>query len=154
MPRPNTYRRKRKGPGRPRKRGRPRTTGKYIRKVPSEINQIKKIVQSKEKAWTKKKPHGTIEMTELLSTCGTNCFLDKGVTQTNDYAVCAKCSKTDCLCYPDCDGLLFVKRLAAHRGIDYIEQIAQSLADELGCDWSTAIKYILQSQYSNTLSLI
>ena len=145
--------RKRK-PGRPRNVGRPKTTGKYAKKESPTIKELKRIVRKTERAWSKKRPRTNKHKKDLMNTCGTSCFLDKGLSRTNDYAVCKKCSKKTCYCYPDCDALLTVKRHASAKGITEIQQSAQYLANELGCDWNTAIEFLLTEKYSETLELI
>lgn len=155
---------KRKGPGRPRKRGRPRTTPRryYYKRRPqrktSEVSRklkdIEKLVQYSEREWNKKKPKTRTHFDELMITCGPECFLDRGITKTNEYAVCPKCSNKDCYCFPDCDGLLHAKIKANKSGKPFIEQVAQELSEELNCDWDTAIKYLLLDKYSKTLSLL
>ena len=145
--------RKRK-PGRPRNPGRPITTGKYAAKISPEIKDIKRLVLKAERAWAKKKPKSQKEFQELMSTCGQGCFLDGGLSQTNEYAICKKCSKKECYCYPDCDGLFHVKRKANLDGITTIEQAAQYLTERLGCEWDTAVKMLLSEKYPNTLQLL
>lgn len=145
--------RKRK-PGRPRRPGRPKITGKYAKKQSPTIKDLKGIMRKTDHAWSKKRPKTLKDRNDLMNTCGDACFLDRGVSGTNDYAVCKKCSKKTCYCYPDCDALLEVKRLAYSKGQFNIEQSAQDLAEELGCDWNEAIKFILTEKYSKTLQLI
>ena len=145
---------RKKGPGRPRNIGRPKITGKYAKKKSPTIKEIKGIVRKSDKAWSKRKPKSMEDLRELARTRGQQCFLDGGVTGTNEYVVCRKCGKKECYCYPDCNALLHVKRNANINNLPFIEQIAQDLAEELGCDWNDAIKMLLEEHYPSTLELL
>lgn len=140
-------------PGRPRKRGRPRIRRRTAPK--SDVTKhLEKLVHTTERKWSSKKPHTKKDRNDLIQTCGKECFLDSGMSNTNDYAICPKCSKKQCYCYPDCDALLSVKRTAVRRNLPFIEHSAQHLADELGCSWSEAVKYILINKYPGSLDMI
>lgn len=145
---------KKRRPGRPRRVGRPIITGRYARKDDYAIRQIKALIRKSEHAWAKKRPHTHHDRQDILKVCGKPCYLDAGLSGTNDYAVCPRCSKSMCNCFPDCDALLMVKRLANKNGLHDIEAIAHALAEDIGCDWITAIKYLLATKYHKTLELI
>jgi len=145
---------RKRGPGRPRRVGRPIITGKYTQKQEYAIREIKGIVRKAEHSWTKKKPHTDHDRYDIINTCGKACFLDNAKSNTNNFAICPKCSKTICHCYPDCDALLLVKTLANKNKLYDIERNAQYLADQLECDWNTAIKYLLTTKYLNILTLL
>jgi hypothetical protein len=145
---------RKRGPGRPRNVGRPKITGKYAQKKSPTIKEVKGIVRKSERAWMKRKPRSQKDLQDLYNTCGIQCFLDGGITGTSEFVVCRKCGKKECYCYPDCDALLHVKRNANISGLVEIEDAAQTLAEQLGCEWDDAIKIILTEQYPLTLELL
>lgn len=144
----------------PIKRDRPRRPRKRKRRQPRKrrksivTKNLEKLVRDSERRWSSKRPKTKKERNDLLQTCGRMCFLDAGMTGTNDYAICDKCSRNECYCYPNCDGLLNVKRIANKRELPFIEHTAQYLADELECEWTEAVKIILLNKYPDSLNLI
>ncbi len=115
------------------------------------IKVVKDTVHRNEKEWNHNGPRTLLEKQDVFKHCGAACFMN---TTNPDYAVCGKCSKDQCFCYPDCAGLMHVKRLAAHRGDKKVEGAALGLADQLGCDWTNLLKNQFVSKYSKSLRLL
>ncbi len=108
--------------------------------------QIKHIVHKNEMDWNHNGPKTLKDKQDLYQTCGNPCFMN---TTDPNYAVCRKCTKDMCNCYPDCAGLMHVKRLAASQGNRQVENAALNLASQIGCDWTQ----LLQSQFATKYSL-
>lgn len=112
------------------------------------FNNLEQLIQYYIQEWNEMAPKTLEEALEVGRICGPACFLEPN---TGDYPVCAKCGDTGCFCMPLCSGLYNAKQLATFRGDSYTENIASSLALEMGCDWALIMKAYLEYKYPNAL---
>lgn len=115
------------------------------------LKHIKDVIHRNEREWNHTGPRSIKEKQEVFQYCGDPCFLN---SRNHEYAVCKRCAKDHCYCYPDCSGLMHAKRVAARNGNKAVEGAALKLADQLGCDWTQLLKHEFANKYSKSLKLL
>lgn len=112
--------------------------------------QLEQLIQYYIQEWNEMAPKTLEEALEVGRVCGQACFLEPN---TGDYPVCPRCGDNGCFCMPLCSGLYNAKQLATFRNDVYTENLATSLAMEMGCDWALLIRAYLEYKYPRALKL-